>query len=148
MSNDSTNYSAPDASNIPVPPTQPYQAPAQPGYPYAQGAPYGATGAKNQLALVSMITGIAGLLFVTVLAWLFNSFTDSIGGVISLLSLPLAITAIVTGHIALGKIKRTGEQGKGMAITGVVTGYVTIGWWIFSILLVAILFASIFGGLR
>ncbi|MET9329435.1 DUF4190 domain-containing protein [Tsukamurella sp. NPDC003166] len=45
------------------------------------------------------------------------------------------ILGIVFGHIALSQIKRTGEQGRGMAIAGLVLGYIalaaTIAWFIF-----------------
>ncbi len=36
------------------------------------------------------------------------------------------IGAIVLGHVALGRIARTGEQGRGLAIAGLVIGYSTI----------------------
>jgi len=31
--------------------------------------------------------------------------------------------AIIFGHLALGQIKRSGEQGRGLAITGLILGY-------------------------
>lgn len=37
-----------------------------------------------------------------------------------------AIIAIVTGHIARGQIRRTGEQGDGLALAGLVLGYLGI----------------------
>jgi peptidyl-prolyl cis-trans isomerase B (cyclophilin B) len=40
--------------------------------------------------------------------------------------LGLAIVPVILGHIALSQIKRTGEQGRGMAIAGLVLGYVCI----------------------
>lgn len=40
------------------------------------------------------------------------------------------IAAIITGHISLAQIKRSGENGRGLAIAGVVIGYVSIGLWI------------------
>lgn len=39
---------------------------------------------------------------------------------------PLAILAIVSGHIARGQIRRTGEGGRGMATAGLVLGYVVL----------------------
>lgn len=36
----------------------------------------------------------------------------------------LSLAAVITGHIALSQIKRTGEGGRGLAIAGVVLGYV------------------------
>ncbi|WP_353807352.1 DUF4190 domain-containing protein [Agromyces sp. SYSU T00194] len=36
----------------------------------------------------------------------------------------ISLVAIITGHIALSQIKKTGEQGRGLAIAGLVIGYV------------------------
>ena len=36
----------------------------------------------------------------------------------------ISLAAVITGHIALHQIKRTGEQGRALAITGLVLGYV------------------------
>ncbi|KXO97829.1 peptidylprolyl isomerase [Tsukamurella pseudospumae] len=36
------------------------------------------------------------------------------------------VLAIPFGHIALSQIKRTGEQGRGMAIAGLVLGYLSL----------------------
>lgn len=35
--------------------------------------------------------------------------------------------AIVCGHIALGQVRRTGEQGRGLALAGAVLGWVFTG---------------------
>jgi hypothetical protein len=47
---------------------------------------------------------------------------------------PAEILAIIFGHIARGQIRRTGEEGAGMALAGLIIGYVTL---ILGILLVA-----------
>jgi uncharacterized protein with PQ loop repeat len=48
-----------------------------------------------------------------------------------------AVAAIITGHISLAQIKRSGESGRAMAIIGLVLGYLTVaGWIIFGILAV------------
>ena len=64
--------------------------------PYAApvGAPAG--GKTNTLAIVSLVLSIIGV---------------HLGG-------------IITGHIALGQIKRTGETGRGLALAGTIIGYV------------------------
>jgi hypothetical protein len=80
--------------------------------PYATPAPYGApVGAPaprtNTLAIIALILGIV-----------------------------VPIGGIITGHIALGQIKRTGEAGHGLALAGTIVGYaltvlgiiVTIAW--------------------
>ncbi|HEY6311306.1 MAG TPA: DUF4190 domain-containing protein [Streptosporangiaceae bacterium] len=47
-------------------------------------------------------------------------------GMVALVLGPLAILAIVFGHIARGQIRRTGEGGRGMATAGLVLGYVVL----------------------
>ncbi len=45
--------------------------------------------------------------------------------IVSLISsLFISLVGIITGHIALSQIKRTGEKGRGFAIAGLVIGYV------------------------
>jgi hypothetical protein len=39
---------------------------------------------------------------------------------------PAAIPAIVFGHVARHQIKRTGEQGAGLALAGLILGWVTV----------------------
>ncbi len=59
---------------------------------------------------------------------------------------PLA--GIICGHIALGQIKKTGENGHGLALWGTILGYVfTVLWvliFLFSIL-VPLLFLGTYG---
>jgi heme A synthase len=38
----------------------------------------------------------------------------------------VSLAAIITGHIALAQIKRTGEKGRGLALAGVILGYAGI----------------------
>ena len=40
------------------------------------------------------------------------------------------VAAIITGHISLAQIKRTGENGRALALSGVILGYVSIALWI------------------
>jgi hypothetical protein len=54
------------------------------------------------------------------------------------------IAGVITGHIALGQIKRTGEKGRGMAIAGVIVGWVAIGFGVLIIIAIA-LFTTIGG---
>lgn len=55
-----------------------------------------------------------------------------------------SIAAVITGHIALNQIKRTGEAGRGLAIAGLVLGYLGVG--ITALLTVlALVFATTFG---
>ena len=43
-----------------------------------------------------------------------------------------AVAAVITGHVSLAQIKRTGENGRGWAIAGVAAGYTVIALWILS----------------
>ncbi|MDM4761444.1 DUF4190 domain-containing protein [Galbitalea sp. SE-J8] len=79
--------------------SQPGQQPAygqQPGY----GQPYAYPTAPktNTLAIVSLVLSLVGV---------------GLGG-------------IITGHLALGQIKRTGEGGHGLALAGTIIGYVGV----------------------
>lgn len=55
---------------------------------------------------------------------------------LSVVSLASALTgfgvvaAIITGHISLAQIKRTGQNGRALALAGVILGYVSIAIWI------------------
>ena len=40
------------------------------------------------------------------------------------------LIAIITGHVALAQIKRSGENGRALALTGTVLGYLTVALWI------------------
>jgi len=84
--------------------------------PYAS-TPTGAPVAKwNVLSIVSLVTSIL---------W-------------------LSLIGIVTGHIALSQIKKTGEQGNVLAIIGLVLGY--LGFVGFFIVLFAIFIPLFFLG--
>jgi len=49
-------------------------------------------------------------------------------GIVSIASccLIIGIPAIITGHMALGRIKISGQGGRGMALAGLIMGYVSI----------------------
>jgi uncharacterized membrane protein YidH (DUF202 family) len=84
--------------------------------PYASTpAPsYAAPAPWNVLSIVSLVTSVIGL----------------------------SIVGIITGHISLSQIKRTGEQGRVLAIIGLVLGYVYIV--VFVIVFFAVLIPLIF----
>jgi hypothetical protein len=98
------------------------KAPATSAAPIAPAAP------TNQLALWSMITGIASL---------------TIGWVIWV---PFGIAAVILGHLGLVQVKKTGEQGRTYAITGLVTGYISIGIGIIIVALFALFFGALLVG--
>lgn len=102
---------APAAAQAPVPGYQTQERPLQPGYAQAP-ATYGAPVAPpaQGMAIASMVCGIVSL--VICCAWYFSG--------------PIAIVAIVMGHISLSRIKSQPAQyaGKGKAKAGVITGYI------------------------
>jgi protein-disulfide isomerase len=55
-----------------------------------------------------------------------------------------AIAAIITGHLALGQIRRTGESGRGLAIAGLVLGYLGMFLTVLAVIF-AVLFAASIG---
>lgn len=83
--------------------------------------PAGAPAAKwNVLAIVSLVTSVVGI----------------------------SLAGIITGHIALGQIKKTGEQGNVLAIIGLILGYLgLVAGIIFGIMYIAIFAAAGVGGI-
>ncbi|WEO75692.1 DUF4190 domain-containing protein [Cryobacterium sp. SO2] len=100
-----------------VPAAQPEGYPA--GYPAGQtpGAPLAGPVAPrtNTLSIVSLVTGFF-----------------------------CSIAAVITGHLALGQIKRSGEAGKSLAIAGLILGYLGIAATAVGVLLI-VLFAATLG---
>jgi len=67
---------------------------------------------NNALAIASLVCGVA-----QVMLW------------------PLAtIPAVVLGHVARHQIRRTGEQGAGLAMAGLVLGWIGVGFAVLAIL--------------
>lgn len=102
------SYPAPGVPGpgFPYPPPPPYPAP--PPYPPPYGPPYsgGYPGypvapPTNVLAIVSLVSSVSGLL----------CFVGSLAG-------------IITGVIAMGQLKRTGEKGYSLAVAGTVAGVI------------------------
>jgi hypothetical protein len=85
------------------------------GQPQYGGMPYARTGrGTNSLAIAALCCGIG-----------------------QVLAGPLAgIPAVILGFMALGQIRQTGEDGRGMAITGLVLGIVGLALTVLVILLV------------
>ena len=115
-SNNPSNYPAADAAQ-PAPatgqPAAPYGQPPAPEYghapaygapvygapaPQQYGAPAAGTEKYNVLAIVSLVASI----------------------------LMFQLVGVITGHIALSQIKKTGDKGRGLAIAGLIVGYVGI----------------------
>jgi protein-disulfide isomerase len=115
----------PQDTSVPAP--SPYPAEQTPGtaayaYPYPAGQTPGKNtlgGASapqtNTLAIVSLVTGFF-----------------------------CSIAAVITGHLALGQIRRTNQTGRGLAIAGLVLGYLGIFFTVLAIIF-AVLFAASIG---
>jgi hypothetical protein len=41
-----------------------------------------------------------------------------------------SIVAVIYGHLALGDIRRTGKEGRGLAVAGLVLGYSQTAFWV------------------
>ncbi|TLF34183.1 DUF4190 domain-containing protein, partial [Microbacterium sp. 5K110] len=109
---------APAAPAYGAPTAPAYGAPTY-GQPYG-AAPFGAAVRTNTLSIISLVASIAGFLLI----------------------LPIIgpIAGVITGHISLAQIKRTGEKGRGMALAGTIVGWVSIA---LIVLFVIILFVGI-----
>lgn len=94
-----------------------YAGPARtslPGYAYRPQADLPQT-----MAIVSLVLGIVG-------------FTG----------IPTSILAVIFGHIALSRINRGEEGGKGMAIAGLVLGYVGLAGMVAALLIFGLFFCA------
>ncbi|MFC0454425.1 DUF4190 domain-containing protein [Rhodococcus jostii] len=101
-------------------PAPQYGAPNPYGTPNPYGAPYPQSLGTNGLAIASLITSIIGGCFY------------GLG----------SIVGIVLGVIALGQIKKSGQEGRGLAIAGIVIGGTYIAAWIVFFLIMVIAAAS------
>jgi len=53
-----------------------------------------------------------------------------------------AIVGIITGHMALNQIKRTGENGRGLALAGLIVGYIAVAASVIFLVLWVTIFAA------
>jgi chromate transport protein ChrA len=81
----------------------------------------------NNLAVVSFVAAIASF---------FAHVVPVVGGV------TVAIIAIVTGFMARGQIKRTGEQGMWMANLGIIIGVVHLALGVIVVIVILLLIAA------
>ena len=111
---------APGAAPGPYAAPPGYASPAgyAPAYGYAGYAPAPRTNGLAVTAMVSSLVGVA-------LSWT------------AVLALGVVV-GVITGHIALRQIARTGERGRGMALAGVIIGWISIGFTLVIVLGVVI----------
>ena len=96
--------------------TEPLPVPPAP----AGAGPVYTTRSTNSLAIVSLVAGIAGYVIP-------HPF---IAGIV----------AIITGHMARSQIRRSGEDGSGMALAGLILGYIHLALSIVLVLVLVVLF--------
>lgn len=73
--------------------------------------------------------------------------TNTLAIVALILGIVVPIGGIICGHIALSQIKRTGEQGRGLALAGTIIGYVlTVLGILLTIVYIAVIAAAISSG--
>ena len=85
-------------------------------------------GSTNTLAVVSLVAAIGSF---------FAHIIPGLGG------FTVALVAVITGFMARGQIKQTGEQGMGMATAGIIIGAVHMGLIVAGV--VALILIFIFG---
>jgi hypothetical protein len=62
--------------------------------------------------------------------------------------LGFGLVPVITGHIALNQIKKTGEDGRGLTLAGLILGYVTLaGWLLVAAFWIAVAGFAAFGAL-
>jgi hypothetical protein len=98
------------------PPGQQYYPPYQ---PYQAYQPYPAVRPTNGLAVAALVCGIA-------------AFAVGI----------TCVPAIICGHLARRQIRRTGEQGDGLALAGLILGYVGVVLFVMLVLVMALVMAK------
>jgi hypothetical protein len=124
-------YGAPpayDAAPTPYGSQPPYGSTPSYGAAPAYGTPYGgyAPAKTNTLAIVSLVSSLVGLLIIPLIG---------------------SVVGVITGHMSLGQIRNTGEQGRGLALAGTILGYVGLAFIVLGLIVflafLPILFASI-----
>jgi len=107
----------------------------------------------NKLATTSLTLGLLGwaafLLqgcFDVTLGVILALATAGAGAVCStildVLPFALWLTAVVSGHVALGRIRQTGEAGRGRAVAGLVMSYIGLFFVVILLLLAVVLIAA------
>jgi len=92
-------------ATTPLPGTPP-TAPAEPATPASPQYGYPPVRPTNVLGIITLVLGVLGF----------------------------AIVPVVTGHIALAQIKRTGDDGRGITIAGLILGYIGLAGYLLAAL--------------
>jgi hypothetical protein len=105
-----SGYETPGTGDRPVPAQPPYAPYGQQPYPYAQQPAYGSpppSAGTDGFAIAALVTGI----------------------------LMMTVVPIVLGIVALNRINRSGQEGRGLAIAGIVLGAISVVFWLVGIIL-------------
>jgi hypothetical protein len=100
---------------------------AQPGQAQPPAAAAAFNSQTNTLAIVSLISGIVSWFAVPI-----------VGGIV----------AVITGHMAKGQIRSTGEQGNTFATVGLVLGYLHLAVVLLIGLLIVLVLIGTFAAIR
>ena len=100
--------------------TVPHHAP--PAYPGPLAG--AASRPTNQMAIVSLVAAIASFVMLPVIG---------------------AVVAVITGHLARSQIRRTGEDGNGLAVAGLILGYIHLALGVIALLFILVVFFGILG---
>ena len=101
-----TETNVPDLTATTPLPGSPQTAPAQQAGPASPHYSYPPVRPTNVLGIITLVLGVLGF----------------------------AIVPVVTGHIALAQIKRTGDDGRGITIAGLVLGYIGLAGYLLAAL--------------
>lgn len=113
---------APESGGATPPPVAPAAPDAQPAYPAYGQPPAGQYGPPtNTLSIVAMVLSLAGI----------------ITGI-------TAVVGAILGHVALGQIKRTGENGRQFALTAIIAGWIITGLGVLLVIGLIIFYVVLF----
>lgn len=85
---------------------QPYTAPQNAAAPTPQQGAYPSARPTNVLGVITLVLGVLGF----------------------------AIVPVITGHIALAQIKKSGEEGRGITMAGLILGYIGLAGYVLAAL--------------
>lgn len=138
-------YAPPSGYDTPTPPgyAPPPAAPAPPGYgppagyaPPPQATVYAPPGAPGGYVHTAPTDNMA-------ITSLVLSLVATVGMFACFFPIVLAPAGAITGHVALNRIKRSGQSGRGLALAGVIVGWLgTLAGLAIVVLFVALFAAS------
>lgn len=121
---------------------QPYGRPPFPAPSPGPAGSRGSSGKTSALATVSLVLSILGVPVTVGMVGVVLRLSSGLAA-LGLVSLALApatgLAGAIVGHVALGRIRRTGQRGRGRAIAGIVVGWLTVLLFVLLALLIVAL---------